>query len=379
MRHTSHSDSRGSRYASNASSVATRSGYSRRLAASLTAVLLLALVGIIIAYGLRSTTAETSGQPPTPTNLAATEISAASVSLVWSPGGRTPKTRDYLILRDGAFLAKASAAAFTDRAVAAGITYRYQIEAAGAADYRSDPSAPLVVRVPRNLTASSPAVPRDLTARAVSSSHVILAWHLPAAQASGVRFLVYRNGRNIGSSATLRFSDLHARPSTTYSYKVTALGALGARSGPSNVARIVTPAAGDSPRRGSSPTPSSPTPSSPTPSSPTAPPSHGGFPDSENSGYVSAPGYPGHLRNCNNIRIRSNTTYKYCDFPNGIGIGGQDNHPVNVTFIGCRFASNDVGDADVADYATVSSSPTTPSSLIPCQPAPNRRTPMLRQ
>jgi Right handed beta helix region len=76
----------------------------------------------------------------------------------------------------------------------------------------------------------------------------------------------------------------------------------------------------------------------------------GSFPGPDNTGYRHAPGYPGHLTDCSRVPIRSNTTYRFCDFPDGLGIGSSSSSPVNVTFVGCRFASSNVSDANVADY-----------------------------
>lgn len=66
-----------------------------------------------------------------------------------------------------------------------------------------------------------------------------------------------------------------------------------------------------------------------------------GFPDAADTGYQNAPGYPGALTRCS-TNIRAGATYRFCDFPDGIDVNRPD-----VTFIGCRFASNDVLGADV--------------------------------
>jgi hypothetical protein len=91
-----------------------------------------------------------------------------------------------------------------------------------------------------------------------------------------------------------------------------------------------------------------------------------GFPDAADTGYVHAPGYPGSLTDCSRVTIRSNTTYRFCDFTDGLDIGSSGSSPTNVTFVGCRFASNDMLDADVADYGsdiTISYSTFEPSTV----------------
>ena len=95
-----------------------------------------------------------------------------------------------------------------------------------------------------------------------------------------------------------------------------------------------------------------------TPNSSTPRPRSGGpftstvFPDASNTGYEHAPGYPGQLTDCDIVDIKSNTTYRFCNFPDGLVIGNADHHPTNVKFIGCRFASANANDANVADYGS---------------------------
>lgn len=90
------------------------------------------------------------------------------------------------------------------------------------------------------------------------------------------------------------------------------------------------------------PTPTGPTATSPATHQATSTQSPSTFPGATNTGYISAPGYAGQLADCGNYTIQAGATYKYCDFPDGLGVTVP-----NVTFIGCRFASNSVLDADV--------------------------------
>jgi len=69
------------------------------------------------------------------------------------------------------------------------------------------------------------------------------------------------------------------------------------------------------------------------------------YPNATNTGYLNAPGYPGHLTNCSNIAIHSNTTYSYCDFPDGVRVGSSSAPVNNVTFYGSHFHGNMVQNA----------------------------------
>jgi hypothetical protein len=75
-----------------------------------------------------------------------------------------------------------------------------------------------------------------------------------------------------------------------------------------------------------------------------APPST--FPNSTNTGFRNAPGYPGQLTRFSGS-IQSGQTYKFYEFSGGLNI---PKGITNVTFIGCRFTSNATVDANVADY-----------------------------
>jgi hypothetical protein len=180
-----------------------------------------------------------------------------------------------------------------------------------------------------------PPTPTGLTADAVSPSKVSLSWRPDSKRADVVSYNIYRDGKEIGTSKTVSFHNIRIKPATAYSYRVSARNAAGRVSQLSKAVYVKTPAAIAS--------------SPPLPSAPSSP---SGFPDATNTGYENAPGYPGHLTECANIVIRSNSTYKYCDFPDGLYIGAAGTHPTNIQFIGCRFASNAVDDANVADYGS---------------------------
>jgi hypothetical protein len=91
-----------------------------------------------------------------------------------------------------------------------------------------------------------------------------------------------------------------------------------------------------------------------------------GWPDATNTGYKNAPGYTGTLStSCpTGNDIQSNTTYSFCNYGDGLRIGDDNYHPTNVTFLGCRFASNSVDSGNVVLYgaATFSYSTFEPSN-----------------
>jgi len=92
---------------------------------------------------------------------------------------------------------------------------------------------------------------------------------------------------------------------------------------------------------------------------PPPPPSPSEWPNAATAGYKSAPDYPGALTVYSSASkagvacsgpITSGKTYSFCNFTNGLGVGSSGSPVSNVTFYGCRFASNAVVDANVAVY-----------------------------
>ena len=93
-----------------------------------------------------------------------------------------------------------------------------------------------------------PSVPAGLTATAVSSTQVNLAWTAASDNVGVVGYTVYRNGSVLQPpSPTTTFQDTTAQPSTSYTYTVDAFDAAGLHSTQSTPAQVTTPAGGGSP------------------------------------------------------------------------------------------------------------------------------------
>lgn len=79
-------------------------------------------------------------------------------------------------------------------------------------------------------------------------------------------------------------------------------------------------------------------------------PAAGGWPNASNTGYESAPGYPGSLTTFTG-ELESNRTYRFMRFTGKLFVGTTDVTLNNITFYGCLFESNSVDDATVAVYS----------------------------
>ena len=85
-----------------------------------------------------------------------------------------------------------------------------------------------------------PSVPTNLSASSVSTSQINLTWTASTDNTSVTGYLVYRNGVQVGTSATNSYSDNNLSPSTSYSYAVSAYDAVGNNSAQSASASATT-------------------------------------------------------------------------------------------------------------------------------------------
>lgn len=85
-----------------------------------------------------------------------------------------------------------------------------------------------------------PTAPTNLTATAVSSSQINLAWTASTDNVGVTGYQVFRDGAQVGTTATASYPDTGLSPSTTYSYYVKAYDAAGNVSAQSNTAQATT-------------------------------------------------------------------------------------------------------------------------------------------
>ncbi|HYS37559.1 MAG TPA: metallophosphoesterase, partial [Pseudonocardiaceae bacterium] len=90
-----------------------------------------------------------------------------------------------------------------------------------------------------------PTAPANLTATAVSSSQVNLAWTASTDNVGVTGYKVYRNGTLLASTAGTSYSDTTTVAGTTYGYTVYAYDAAGNVSPASNTATVTTPSQAD--------------------------------------------------------------------------------------------------------------------------------------
>ena len=176
--------------------------------------------------------------PSAPTNLVATD-GAGQATLSWNAASDNVGVTGYNLYRDGVLTATLGpVTSHADTGLLPG-TYSYEVRAVDAAGNVSQPSNTDSATV---TDGQRPTAPGNLTATAVSSSRIDLAWNAATDNVAVTGYEVWRDGALLTTvGAVTTYSDGVLAPST-HTYEVRALDAAGNRSDPSNSATAtVTP------------------------------------------------------------------------------------------------------------------------------------------
>ena len=204
----------------------------------------------VLAYNLGGTSAysnvasaTTFAIPAAPTNLSATAVSSSRIDLSWTDNATDESGFKIYRSTDGVtfiwyYTPGANATSFSDTGRTASTTYHYRLlayNANGNSGFSNTVSA---------TTFGPPSAPSNLTATAISSSRIDLAWIDNSTDEDG--FKIYRSTDNVnfafyatvGANVTTR-SNTSLSGSTTYYYRVFAYNS-GGNSANSNVASATT-------------------------------------------------------------------------------------------------------------------------------------------
>lgn len=164
--------------------------------------------------------------PSTPGGFSATAASTSAINLAWTAATDNVGVKGYKIYRDGTQIASVTGTSFANTGLSSGKTYSYTVAAYDAAGNTSKQTTSASVTT-QTADTTAPTVPGGLSATAVSSSEISLAW-TAATDAVGVKgYKVFRGGAEIASVAGTAFADTGLSPATTYQYTVLAYDAAG--------------------------------------------------------------------------------------------------------------------------------------------------------
>jgi YD repeat-containing protein len=175
------------------------------------------------AFSITTPTPPDTTPPSAPTTLTASAPNSNEVDLSWGPSTDTGGSglAGYKVYRNGAStpLATLSSTTYKDMTVVGTTAYTYKVTAYDNSNNESSTSNTASLTTPDTI---APSVPTGLAKGAVTASQVNLSWN--AATDTGgsalAGYRVYRNGTQVGTSASTSYADNTVSGSTTYTYSV---------------------------------------------------------------------------------------------------------------------------------------------------------------
>jgi len=188
----------------------------------------------------------TDTQAPTvPTNVSASAVSSTSVQVTWTASVDNIGVTGYEVYRNGTLAGTTAGTSYTDNDLTASTTYSYTVKAYDAANNKSALSSPPASATTNPIDTQAPTVPQNVTATAVSSSSINVAWTASTDNIGVTGYEVFRNGTLVGQTAAASFTDVGLAASTAYAYTVKALDAASNRSAASSPPAEATTLAGN--------------------------------------------------------------------------------------------------------------------------------------
>jgi chitodextrinase len=184
--------------------------------------------------------------PPTvPTNVAAVATGATAVTVSWAAASDDVGVVRYLVFRAGVQVGTSTSLSYPDTGLAPSTSYTYAVFAQDAAGNTSPTSATATITTPALADTTKPTVPTNLKVTATNATSTALTWTASTDNVGVTRYLVFRGGVQIGTSATATYADSGLTAKTSYSYTVAAQDAASNTSSASSAASVTTPAAAD--------------------------------------------------------------------------------------------------------------------------------------
>jgi len=179
--------------------------------------------------------------PSTPANLRSTTTTATRASIRWNASTDNTAVTGYRVYRNGIQIGTVSEASFNDSNVMPATTYIYTVSAFDAANNISARSNSLSVIIPQAIDTQAPTVPSNVRLTSATTNKVDIRWNASTDNRAVTGYKIYRNNIQVATSSTANFSDTNVRPSTDYTYTVSAFDAAGNNSTRSSVLSVTTP------------------------------------------------------------------------------------------------------------------------------------------
>ena len=186
-----------------------------------------------------SAEADTSAPTPPPT-LNVALITATQINLIWTASTDNVGVTGYEVYRNNVKVATVTSLTHSNTGLASSTVYTFYVKAVDAAANVSAASSTVSATTSAAPDTVAPSVPGSLTAKAVSSTQINLAWAASTDNVGVSSYEVYRDNLKVATVTTTSYGDATRSPSTTYYYYVKARDAAGNTSAASATANATT-------------------------------------------------------------------------------------------------------------------------------------------
>ncbi len=188
------------------------------------------------------------GEPPSvPANVRAQPVSASRIDLLWDASNDNVGVISYNVYQAAARIATATSTRAEVGGLSPATRYCFTVTALDAAGNESPASAEACATTLNSADITPPTVPSGLTATAVSSSQINLAWRASIDDVGVTGYQIFRDGTFLRIETGTTASITGLAPSTRYCIEVTAFDAADNKSARSTQVCAATPAATDPP------------------------------------------------------------------------------------------------------------------------------------
>lgn len=166
--------------------------------------------------------------PSAPSGLVAYNLGSNAFTLTWSASTDNVRVTGYEVMRDSTSLGTVGTLNTQVASLSAATTYAMKVRARDAAGNWSSWSSSVNVTTTASGQASGGVMNLNYADR--THSTLTLMWHSPGGDSPPASYNVYRNGTLVGSTSDLAYVDSGLSASTSYTYIVKAVTALGVES-----------------------------------------------------------------------------------------------------------------------------------------------------
>jgi chitodextrinase len=164
--------------------------------------------------------------PAQVTGLTTTAVSTSQIDLTWDANSESDLDH-YNVYRDGTKIVETVSESYSDTGLTAGTTYTYEVSAVDTSGNEGTLSNSASATTDEETSDTTPpAQVTGLTATAVSTSQIDLAWDANS-ESDLDHYNIYRDGSKIAETTTESYSDTDLASGTTYTYEVSAVDTSG--------------------------------------------------------------------------------------------------------------------------------------------------------